>query len=318
MTAVALVLESGGETARGVFRRKGDWSMNIRFVRVALAIVGLVAVSGLPSLGQDEEEATSKLQIRNFDHLEFDTVTGTYFGVASFYTADDKVVFDDVKTKNETVTTELRLLMGGDRFQGGVVIPYHATRHDALGQGQSDVGDVRTHLKFIPVRKELFDVGAGLMLTFPGGSRAQGITTGKVGVLPFATGTAHVGPADLNGHIGYNFYNHDSSAGAPESILYGGSVKYPVLEMLGLRLELAGQNFTSGKDRNVASIQPGLDFLIEAGKLDLLLSAAGSYGLAGGTAGAKDGFVSRWGVNTLSGLSRGQWGAGMALGVLWN
>lgn len=289
-----------------------------RFTRVAFAVLGLVAVTGVRGFAQDEEEAPAKLQIRNYDHLEFDTVTGTYFGIAGFYTADDKVVFDEGRTKNETTTAELRLLMGGDRFQGGVAIPYHVTAGDAFGGGESDVGDVRAHLKFIPLRKDLFDVGGGLMMTFPGGSQDEGITTGEIGVLPFVTGTVHIGPTDLNAHIGYNFISHHRAAGAPESILYGSSVKMPVLEMLGLRLELAGQQFTSGEDRNVVAIQPGLDYLIEAGKLDLLLSAAGSYGLSGGTAGADGGFASRWGVNTLSGLSRGEWGGGFALGVLWN
>lgn len=293
--------------------------MNSRFIRIAFAVWSAVAVAGMYGPAESQEEAApAKLQIRNFDHLEFDTVTGTYFGVAGFYTRDEKVVFDGEKTKNESTTAELRLLMGGDKFQGGVVIPYHVTSGDAFGGGESDVGDVRVHLKFIPLRRDLFDLGAGLMMTFSGGSADKGISTGQVGALPFFTGTAHLGPTDLNAHIGYNFVNHHSGIGAPESILYGSSLKMPVLDVLGLRLELAGQQFTSGKDRNVVAIQPGLDYLIHAGKLDLLLSAAGSYGLSGGTAGAKEGFASRWGLNTLSGLSRGEWGGGMALGVLWN
>jgi len=297
--------------------------MESRFTRIAFALLSLMATAGAQCLAQAAEEASptptpAKLQIRNYDHLEFDTVTGTYFGVAAFYTADDKVVFEDQRTDNETTTAELRLLMGGDRFQGGVVIPYHVTSGDRLGNGQSDVGDIRTHLKFIPLRKDLFDVGGGFMMTFPGGSEDEGITSGEIGVLPFVTGTLHLGPTDLNTHIGYNFINHNSGDGAPESILYGTSLKMPVLDALGLRLELAGQQFTSGEDRNVVAIQPGLDYLIEAGPLDLLLSAAASYTMTGGTAGADGGFRSRWGVNTLSGLSRGEWGVGMGFGVLWN
>lgn len=292
--------------------------MSSRVTRVVFAFWGGLAVAGLIETAHSQEEAPSKLVIRNYDHIEFDTVTGTYFGLATFYTRDEKAVFEGEKTRTEATTAELRLFMGGETIQGGVAIPYHATTGDGLGPGQNDIGDVRAHLKMIPLRKELFDVGAGLMLSFPGGDDERGMSTGKVGTLPFVTGTLHLGPTDVNSHIGYNFVNSHRGEGAAESILYGASVKMPVMDMLGVRLELAGQNFTSGDDRNVASIQPGLEYMIETGMFDLMISLAGSYGLGGGTAGSKNGFASRYGLNTISGLSRGEWGGGMAFGVLWN
>jgi hypothetical protein len=301
-------------------------------IRGAVAALGVIAIVG--SVGTAvaqppaEEQAPRKMQIRNYDHLEFDTVTGTYFGIATFYTNDDTVKLNvenpdtgevtPVGTDNETVTGELRILMGGERFQGGVLIPYHLTSGDAVGPGENDVGNVRAHLKFIPLRRDLFDAGGGLMLIFPGGSESQGISVPNVGVLPFVTGTAHLGPVDLNAHIGYNFYNHNEAQRAPESILYGSTLTYPILDMLGLRLELAGQQFTSGEDRNVIAIQPGLDMVFPLGDdYGLQLSAAGSYGLGGGAAGDAPGYSSRYGLNTLSGLSRGEWGIGAALGFLW-
>jgi len=266
----------------------------------------------------------AKLKIRNFDHLEFDTVTGTYLGIASFYTKDSKVVIGNTKTGQEAVTTEIRLLIGGESFQAGVVIPYHATSRKAVAAdniigGQDDVGDVRTHLKFVPLRHELFDLGGGLMLTFPGGGSEVGISSGSVEVLPFVTGTAHAGPVDVNAHVGFNYVNHrDPANGSAESVLYGGSVTMPVLETLGLRLELAGQQFTGGGGLNVIAIEPGLDFMVPCGPIDLMLSASAGYGLAGGAAGSNGKFGSQWGLNTKSGLSRGEWGAGMALGVVWD
>ncbi len=287
-----------------------------RTARWAIISIGSAFLFVFAQQGLADE--TTKLQIRNFDHLEFDTVTGSYFGIAGFYTKDDTVTFGSTSTEQESATGEIRLLMGGTMFQGGVVIPYHTNRGDARGPGQDDVGDIRTHLKYVPLRKEAFDFGAGLMITFPGGGESVGISTGEVAVLPFVTGTAHLGPADLNLHIGYNFINHHRANGAPESILYGGAVKVPVLDKLGLRLEIAGQQFTEGNDRNVVAVQPGLDYLIELGKLDLQLSASGSYGISGGTAGSKGSYSSRWGLNTKSGLSRGEWGAGAGIGVLWN
>ncbi len=308
--------------------------------RIALGTLAAAAVISTSSAAT--EEGPAKLQIRNFDHFEFDTVTGSYFGIAGFYTSDEKVVFRDSlgnarKVNQESATAEIRLVMGGESFQGGVVIPYHITGGDNLaqgnlGSGQDEVGDIRAHLKFIALRKEFFDLGAGLMLTFPGGGESVGISTGSIGVLPFLTSTAHLGPVDLNVHVGYNFMNHnapdgDSVSSLPilpngnsESILYGGSVKFPILDVLGLRLELAGQEFNDGAGNNVLAIQPGIDYLIHAGKVDLQLSASGSYGLTGGAAGSgNDGrFASRWGLDTKSGLSRGEWGGGLAFGVLWN
>lgn len=292
--------------------------MDSRVKRVALSVWSALAIAAIGVGATAQEQAPSKLKIRNFDHLEFDTVTGTYFGIATFYTRDEKAVFEGERIRTEATTAELRLMMGGETIQGGVAIPYHATTGDRLGPGQNDIGDVRAHLKIIPLRKELFDFGAGLLLSFPGGEEDRGMSTGNVGTLPFVTGTVHIGPTDLNAHIGYNFVNHHSGFGASESILYGSTLSMPVMDLLGARLELAGQQFTSGENRNVTAIQPGFDYMIEMGTLDLMLSVAGSYTVTGGTAGSKNGFASRYGLNTISGLSRGEWGGGMAFAVLWN
>ncbi len=312
--------------------------MTIRLRRSALAVFCIAAMlsAGNPALAE-EENASKKVPIRNYDHFEFDTVVGSYFGIATFYTQDDKVTFaknpvaptdpkfSPISTDNEIFTGEIRMVMGGESIQGGVVIPYHNTQSDGLGapgsnfgSGQDDIGDVRAHVKLVPFQKELFDLGGGLMLTFPGGGESVGITTGEVGVLPFLTGTVHMGPVDLNTHVGYQFFNVPDPNGAPESIVYGSTLKYRVIDVLGLRLEVAGQSFKSGEDRTVVAIEPGLDFLVETGLVDLVLSASGSYGLSGGAAGSEQEYGSRWGVNTISGLSRGQWGVGLAIGALWN
>ncbi len=312
-------------------------------VRSAFAVCGVIAtiISSAPAIAQEEESfaaaeeqaaaneaPTARLQTRNYDHFEFDTVTGAYFGIATFYTADDTVAFNGrvpndlprEETDNEIVTGELRLVMGGSRFQGGVMIPYHGTTHDTFGGGEGDIGNVRAHLKFIPLRSDFFDAGGGLLLSFPAGGDEvdEGISVPNIGALPFVTGTGHLGPVDLNGHIGYNFINHSSSNGSPESILYGSSLTMPIADKLGLRLELAGQQFTSGEDRNVVAIQPGVDFVLPlSDDFGLMLTAAGSYGIGGGAAGSEDRYFSRWGLNTMSGLSRGEWGIGGAVGVIW-
>lgn len=294
-------------------------------VRSAFAVCGVIAtiISSAPAIAQEEESFAAteeqaaaneapapRLQTRNYDHLEFDTVTGSYFGFATFYTDD----------KSEIFTGELRLLMGGSRFQGGVAIPYHAASGNGDGlSGENDVGNPRAHLKFIPLRSDIIDAGGGLMLSFPGGSDDEGISVPNIGVLPFVTGTGHLGPVDANTHIGYNFINHsNSSEGSPESILYGGSLTLPIADMLGLRLELAGQQFTSGDNRNVLAVQPGLDFVFPlAEDWGMMISGAGSYGLGSGAAGSRERYQSPFGLNTISGLSRGDWGLGLAVGVIW-
>lgn len=294
-------------------------------VWAVIAITGWLGSAAAQEGQAAEEQPPREMQIRNYDHFEFDTATGTYLGLATFYTQDDKVILNDpvsgapqgISTDNETTTGELRLTMGGTNIQGGIAIPYHLTSGDALDGGDNDIGNVRAHLKFIPLRRELFDVGAGLMLIFPGGAEDEGISVPNIGTLPFVTGTTHLGPVDLNAHIGYTFYNHNGAQRSPESILYGSTLGFAVLDNLGLRLELAGQQFTSGEDRNVVAIQPGLDFVVPIGDYGLQLSAAGSYGLSGGAAGDAPGYSSRYGLNTLSGLSRGEWGIGAAIGFLW-
>ncbi len=304
--------------------------MSSKVKRGAFAVLSIVAFLGAGNTAIAEEEAAkpAALKIRNFDHFEFDTVVDSYFGIATFYTHDDKVTFvarpgdpiDDQnrKTNTDVVTGEIRLVMGGETIQGGLVIPYHNTSGNDRSGGKDDIGDVRAHVKLVPLHYDLVDLGAGLMISFPGGSKDVGITTGKVGVLPFFTGTFHIGPVDLNTHLGYQFFNDQSADGAPESIFWGSSLKYAVIDRLGLRLELAGQSYRSGEDRNVLALEPGFDYRFGLGKLDFLLSAAGSYGLSGGTAGSEAAYRSQWGVNTISGLSRGQWGIGGALAVLWN
>ncbi len=322
-----------------------------RTFTLAVAALCMLFANGVAAQETEEQEDSKpKLQIRNFDHLEFDTVTGTYFGVAAFYTRDDRAVFNGYKTKQEIYTTEIRLLMGGDNVQAGVAIPYHTTDTARFNTtcgggddddgpagpckiaGQGDIGKVRAHLKAVPLRTDLFDLGGGLMLTFPSGGGDRTITPSgdltatttlpfapdAVGILPFVTGTAHAGPVDVNAHIGYEFVNHEKGQGRPESILYGGSATLPVLDFLGLRLEIAGQQFTGSQTQNVVAIEPGIDVLVPAGPVNLQLSASGGYGLSGGSAGLKGSYGSLWGLNTYSGLSRGQWGAGLAFGVVFD
>jgi len=314
--------------------------MKRAFTLAAAALCMLIANGVAAQETEEQEESKPKLQIRNFDHLEFDTITGTYFGVAAFYTRDDRAVYNGFKTKQEIYTTEIRLLLGGDNVQAGVAIPYHTTDTARFATtcgteqckiaGQGDIGKVRAHLKAVPLRSDFFDLGGGLMLTFPSGGGDRTITPSGdpavattlpfapdgVGILPFVTGTAHAGPVDVNAHIGYEFVNHEKGQGRPESILYGGSATLPVLDFLGLRLEIAGQQFTGSQTQNVVAIEPGIDVLVPAGPVNLQLSASGGYGLSGGSAGLKGSYGSLWGLNTYSGLSRGQWGAGLALGVV--
>lgn len=285
---------------------------------VAATLMGLFGTSARAQEQTTPAEQTShKIQIRNFDHFEYDTTTGPYFGIATFYTKDGTVVFDDpgVKTNVEAVTGEFRLVYGGENAQFGVMIPYTFTSGDALGGGKNDLNDIRTHLKWIPLRTEWVDVGGALQITFPAGRVPDGMSTGNIGILPFGTGTVHLGPVDVNTHIGYEFINLHRAMGSSESLLYGGSVKMRILDDLGALVEISGQKFVNGKDRNVAAIQPGLQYQIPIDRFALLLGVSASYTMTGGTAGERGGQSSRWGVNTKSGLSRGEWGIGGSVGL---
>jgi len=284
------------------------------------AAIGLAFVCVGAAGAQDEaaqpEETSHKLQIRNFDHFEYDTTTGPYFGIATFYTKDNNVAFKgaQVDTEVEAVTSEFRLVYGGETAQFGVMIPYHFTKGNDLSNGENDVGDIRTHLKAVPLRTKIFDLGGALQITFPAGSQSDGTSTGNIGILPFGTGTFHIGPVDVNGHFGYEFINNEEANGSSESFLYGGSVKIGILDNLGALLEVPVQTFTARRSRTVAAIQPGVMYQIPFDRFAVLLSLSGSYTFTGGTAGDRGGQSSRWGLNTKSGLSRGEWGIGGAVG----
>lgn len=289
---------------------------------LAAGLGALLFLCGSASAQEEEESKPSpQLQIRSYDHFDYDTTTGAYFGIATFYTKDNSVGFESagVDTDVEAVTGEFRLAYGGEKAEFGVMIPYHFTSGNALGDGENDVGDIRTYLKAIPLRNDFVDAGGGLELIFPAGSEMDGTSTGTVGVLPFVTATGHAGPVDIGFHFGYDFINKHRAAGSSESLLYGGSVKIPIIERIGARLEVVGQKFVNGEDRNVAAIQPGFDFLVPIrGRFGVLLSVAGSYTFTGGTAGERGGNSSRWGLNTNAGLSRGEWGMGGAVGLVFN
>jgi hypothetical protein len=294
-----------------------------RFASFAASVCLAVAFCGAAGAQEETaqpEETSHKLQIRNYDHFEYDTTTGTYFGIATFYTKDNSVVFKGARadTDVEAVTGEFRLVYGGEMAQFGVMIPYHFTSGNDLGSGENDVGDIRTHLKAIPLRTEFVDLGGALQITFPAGSESDGTSTGNIGILPFGTGTVHLGPVDLNGHFGYEFINNERPNGSSESFLYGGSLKVGILDNLGALLELPVQTFTARKNRTVAAIQPGLMYQIPINRFALLLSLSGSYTFTGGTAGDRGGQASRWGLNTKSGLSRGEWGIGGAIGTTFD
>lgn len=239
--------------------------------------------------------------LRNFDRFEFDTGTarGFWLEVQTFYdTKSGMRALDTPSFRNrvnppppgspfgtlprtvdvDTLRVESRLVGGGENFEAGVIIPYvfvddHGTAHD-----QSNVGDVRVYLKAIPIRTQWVDAGLGYDISSESGDHSEGFGYGAVGHLPFVTGTGHLGPVDLNVHFGHRFVNtHRSDPG--ESWVYGAAAHYPILANLSARVEFVGQSFRQGTNFDALAIEPGVDYTVPLGPIELMLRPTVAVGL---------------------------------------
>jgi hypothetical protein len=198
----------------------------------------------------------------------------------------------------DVTTVEGRIALGGKSLELGLIIPYRIVDDiNGTTPDRNEISDVRTYIKLVPLRTEWFDAGAGFDLSWESGDEDESFGTGEIGQLPFATGTAHLGPVDVGAHIGYRFFNHSSQPDVAESLVYGGHLHAPVIESLAARVEIVGQTFdVPGSDVKALSVQPGFDFLVPLGRVDLILRPSGSFGLTDDT--------SDWGVGGSIALQR--------------
>ena len=249
------------------------------------------------------------LPVRSFDRFEFDAVTarGLWAEVA---TADSRK--DSSSVSVDVVTVEPRLIYGGSLAEGGLLIPFafvHTESPAFFGtftNDESGIGDVRAYGKLLPVQTRWLDAGVGLELSFPSGDDTKGFGTGEVGFLPFGMAAAHLGFADLRGHLGYQTYsgsnpifiNFQQIERAPDSYVYGGGLFRAVSPHVGLRAEFIGQAFdTADNNQHLLTFEPGLDLRFPLGRIDLLIRPTGAVGL---TSDAPD------------------WGVGGSVGIAWN
>ena len=251
-----------------------------------VGVLAVVMQAGV--LLAEEPAAPTRPMPRNFDRFEFDTgtVDGFWLEVQTFFDSRsgmrslDTATFQDRNGFDvDTFRVESRLVGGGKNVEAGVIIPYvfvddiHGNAHD-----QSNVGDVRVYLKVVPLRTEWVDAGFGYDISTESGDQSEGFGYGAVGHLPFATGTAHLGPVDLNVHFGHRFVNnHRNNPG--ESWVYGTAAHYSILDNLSARIEFVGQTFRQGRDFDALAFEPGIDFTVPVGPVDLMLRPTGSVGL---------------------------------------
>ena len=248
-------------------------------------LVGLFAFAQAGVLAAEDQPP----MLRNFDRFEFDTGTakGFWLEVSSFFDsrsglrALDTLPFENRnKFDVDTVRFESHLAIGGDNVEAGVIIPYVFTDDIRGNEPDShEVGDVRFYLKYIAYRSHWVDAGLGYDLSTESGDASDGFGSGTTGHLPFLTATAHAGPVDVNAHFGYRFVAHDKHPAA-ESWVYGAAAQYPIIRNLSARLEFVGQSFyNDGSNKTALALEPGIDYTVPVGPIDVMLRPTMSVGL---------------------------------------
>lgn len=206
---------------------------------------------------------------------DVETTRGLRAEVGTFYAAEyHPSSVGDVEATN----TYLHLSYGTEMFEVGVFVPpYIYVHQNSIGEAD-DFGDMKLWGKVVPLRTEYFDLGVGLVVTFP--TAGDGLGTDDYGFLPFLAAGGMAGPVDLRLSLGYDVYTTND-----ESLPFGVTLNddrfdrtdlnfaalYPINDMVVVRGELTHNHFVDS-NYDPVSIFPGVDvsFAI-ADQVDLVL-----------------------------------------------
>lgn len=180
----------------------------------------------------------------------------------------------------EGVNTVAHLSYGQEMFEVGAMIPYLYVSQETLGPNRddNDFGDLRLWAKVVPLRKDNFTLGGGLITTFPTGNSGMG--TAEYGFEPFLTFGVLAGPASIRGSIGYNVFTSHPNLGDDvyDRTDANLGVLVPCGDRVVVRAELVHNHFVDS-DADPVSIIPGADISFPIGEMELLLRPTLGIGL---------------------------------------
>ena len=204
-----------------------------------------------------------------------ETTCGLRAELGSFYAAE---YHPNSVGDAEAANVYLHISYGTELFEVGLTAPSFIYAHQNGIPGDiKDVGDMRLWGKVIPLRTDMFDLGGGLIVTFPTGNGGAG--TSEYGFEPFLTGGVMAGEASIRGSIGYNvFTEHPNLDDTYDNIDTNLAVLYPIAENVVVRAEMTQNHFTHA-DADPTSLWPGVDVSFPIGEVDLVLRPTLGIGL---------------------------------------
>jgi len=256
------------------------------------------------------QERVRTVPTRAFDRFEFDSETevGLWAEAGALYERQQDA---DIKEGHisglHSTTAFARFAYGGEKWEAGAFVPYLDVEGSLASHGhttdvsENGVGDILLAGKYVPVRSDLLDLGAGAAVSLPSGDQTrgrgsggaalavpsgganEGLGSGEFGGVPFVTGALHMAVADVRAHVGGEFFtwsNHHHGA-ASNRLVYGYGIFLPIGKYVALRNEFSGVNVYDLKNGpTVVNYLPGLDFRLPIGNLDALLRITGVMGLS--------------------------------------
>ena len=260
--------------------------------RCAVVATLLVSWLALPAAAADAERTVPDRAFDGFE-LESKTVDGFWGELGALYQRTDTSNPDRIgvagKLTDNTETAFARAAYGqGNKWEGDLFIPY-INREGSLTAGgfkndlgNNGIGDITLSGKYIPIRSDTLDLGAGALLSLPSGDDNKGLGTGEFGAMPFITSSFNLAIVEARGHFGGEFFTGSNDTGlAYNRVVYGGGLFTPIGKYVFFRNEFDGATlYDAPNSPRSVSYFPGLDLRIPIGELDLVLRVTGAIGLS--------------------------------------
>lgn len=198
---------------------------------------------------------------------EAETARGLWAEVGTMYSAES-----DFGPDVDFLDTRLRLAYGQELWEVGASIAYDYIDVDDFGDDDG-FSDLETWGKVVPLRTDMWNVGLGLLISWPTGE--ENFTTDEYGFEPFVNVAAGVGPASIRGSFGYM----TSTGHGDDTLDTQVAVLGSVADWVNLRAELLWLHALD-YDFDPLTLAPGIDFVFPvADGWDLLVRPEGGVGL---------------------------------------
>lgn len=223
----------------------------------------------------------SEVVLREFAGFMTDAETsrGVWAELGSVYASEK-----DFGSHTQAVNTFLHLSYGQKMWEVGALLPY-LYLHDDGGSYYGDtsdngLGDLQVWGKVLPVRTDVFQLGGGLVASFPTGK--DFFSSDEYSFEPFVTAGVAAGPVNLRGSFGYTIWTDSSNSNLSyDSLDTEVAVLAPIGDVVVLRGEVLWQHGLSDQyDWDPVTVAPGFDVrLALSDSLELLVRPQGGVGL---------------------------------------